>query len=233
MPERFARLKAVLFDFDGTLADTAGDLGAAVNRLRVARGFDPLPLVHYRPHASGGARALLRAGFGITPDDGEFPALRAAFLDEYQRDPCSLTRLFEGMQDVLAHIAARKFSWGIVTNKSGRFAGLIVEKLGLAPDCIVCGDTTPHMKPHPEPLLHAARTLKLDPRECLYVGDDLRDIQAARAASMPVIAAAWGYIGPDAPPPHAWEADAVLSKPSDLITLLETPSVAMRGTMST
>lgn len=220
MNSRLAGLRAVLFDFDGTLADTAGDLGAAVNRLRAARGMDPLPLAHYRPHASGGARALLRAGFGLSPDDASFPAMRTAFLDEYEGDVCSLTCLFDGVPAVLDHLAVRGIAWGIVTNKSQRFTGRIVEKLGLKPDCVVSGDTTPHMKPHPAPLLHAAGSLSLNPSQCLYVGDDLRDIQAARAGSMPVVAAAWGYNGADTAGPQAWEADAVLDEPADLIKLL-------------
>jgi len=212
--------RAMLFDFDGTLADTAGDLGAAVNRLRGARGLPDLPLDHYRPYASGGARALLKAGFDVAPEDATFPALRAAFLDEYERGLCVETRLFDGVPEMLAKLEADNIAWGIVTNKSERFTGRIVEGLKLAPACVVCGDSTPHMKPHPAPLLHAAAALKMLPADCLYVGDDLRDIQAARAAAMPVVAAAWGYHGTETDGPRAWNADAVIARPGDLIAQL-------------
>jgi 2-phosphoglycolate phosphatase len=212
-------IRAVLFDFDGTLADTAADLGAAVNRLRSARGLAALPAADYRPYASGGARALLKAGFGMTPEDERFPAMREAFLAEYERNPCAETKLFAGMPELLESLATRQVAWGIVTNKSQRFTATIVAALGIAPACVVCGDTTPHLKPHPAPLLRAAELLGLNPDQCLYVGDDLRDIQAARAAGMPVAAVEWGYHGVDAGP-HTWQADAVIARPEDLIRLL-------------
>ena len=219
MTDAAPRVRAVLFDLDGTLADTAADLGAAVNRMRTARGLPALPAAHYRPHASGGARALLRAGFGIAPDDETFPAMRDAFLAEYEREVCVATRLFPGIPELLAALAARRIGWGLVTNKSQRFTTTIVSALGLTPACVVCGDTTPHLKPHPAPLLHAAGLLRLATADCLYVGDDLRDIQAARAAGMPVAAVEWGYHGADAGP-HTWQADAVVAQPQDLIRLL-------------
>jgi phosphoglycolate phosphatase len=211
--------RAVLLDLDGTLADTAADLGAAVNRLRVTRGLAALPVEHYRPHASGGARSLLRAGFGITPEEAGFPELREAFLAEYAQQPCVETRLFPGIAELLAALKQRGVAWGIVTNKAQRFTGTIVAALGLQPGCMVCGDSTPHLKPHPAPLLHAAKLLSLAPARCLYVGDDLRDVQAARSAGMPVAAVEWGYHGSDAGP-ASWQADAVLAEPRDLIRLL-------------
>lgn len=207
--------RAVLFDFDGTLADTAPDLGAAVNRLRLERGLGELPLDTYRPWASAGARGLLHAGFGLAPGDPDFEPLREAFLARYSEALCAHTRLFPGCDALLAEIGARGIRWGIVTNKARRFTLPIIAALGLAPACVVCGDTTAHIKPHPAPLQHAAAELGLPPQDCCYLGDDLRDIQAARAAGMPVVAVAYGYGGETAP--HAWDADAVIAHPLGLL----------------
>jgi 2-phosphoglycolate phosphatase len=212
------RTRAVLFDLDGTLADTAPDLGAAVNRLRVERGLAELPLAHYRPWASAGARGLLRAGFGLAPGDPDYEPLRAAFLERYAAAVCVHTRLFPGNHELLVALAARGVAWGIVTNKATRFTAAIVAALGIEPACVVCGDTTPHIKPHPAPLLHAAGELGLRPRDCCYVGDDLRDVQAARAAAMRVVAVEFGYGGGTAP--RSWNADAVIGRPLDLLEYL-------------
>jgi 2-phosphoglycolate phosphatase len=212
------RSKAVLFDFDGTLADTAADLSRALNHLRSARGQRELPVSALRPHASKGARGLIGAGLGILPDHPEFRQLFDAFLEHYARDICIDTRLFPGMPELLAALEARALRWGIVTNKSTRLTRMIVKALGLEARaaCVVCGDTTPHLKPHPASLLHAARELALAPQDCVYLGDDQRDVQAARAAGMPVYAVGWGY-GADL---QAWQADAVIEKPMDLISQL-------------
>jgi phosphoglycolate phosphatase len=218
MAERAAQ--AVLFDLDGTLADTAPDLAAALNRLRGDQGLEPLPLEEVRPFASAGARGLVHIGFDAKPGDAEYDALREAFLEFYRERTCVETRLFEGIPDLLGELARRKIPWGIVTNKATRFTDRIVEALKLAPACVVCGDTTPHIKPHPAPLLHAAGLLALPPGQCLYLGDDLRDVQGARAAGMRAIAVDWGYHHPSSGGPAAWQADAVISQPRDVIGLL-------------
>ena len=213
--------RAVLFDFDGTLADSAPDLGAALNWLRTARGMAALPVEAVRPYASMGARGLLRVGFGLKPEDADFPSLREAFLDRYGAHSCVETILFPGIAALLDALVSRGLAWGIVTNKSSRFTGPIVKALGLAPDCVVCGDSTPHLKPHPASLLLAARQLGVAPAECFYLGDDLRDIQAARAAGMRPVAVRWGYQNPDTGGPATWNADLVLARPLELLPHLE------------
>ena len=208
----------MLFDFDGTLADTAADLSRALNRLRSVRGLADLPLETLRPHASAGARGLIGAGLGIAPGHAEFKPLREAFLEHYENEICIDTRLFTGMLELLSALEARRLRWGIVTNKSTHLTHLLVRALGLEARvaCVVCGDTTPHLKPNPASLLHAASELALAPRECVYLGDDLRDIQAARSAGMRCIAVGWGY-GAGL---SAWNADAVITRPADLMEWL-------------
>ena len=212
--------RAVLFDLDGTLADTAPDLAAALNRLRTDQGLEPVPLSRLRPFASAGARGLVHSGFGVKPGDDDYDALREAFLEAYRENTCVHTALFPGVAELLAELERRAIPWGIVTNKATRFTDRIVEALGLSPACVVCGDTTEHLKPHPAPLRHAAEQLQLPPGECLYLGDDLRDIQAARAAGMRPIAVGWGYHHPESGGPRSWKADAVIAQPRDLMALL-------------
>ncbi len=209
---------AVLFDFDGTLADTAADLSRALNRVRADRGLGEVPLEQLRGHASAGARGLLGAGMGVLPEHDEFKPLREAFLKHYAEHICVDTRLFPGVEELLSAIEVRGLRWGIVTNKSTSLTRLVVRELGLEARaaCVVCGDTTPHLKPHPASLLHAAGELKVATADCIYLGDDLRDIQAARAAGMRPVAVAWGY-GEDL---ASWNADAILQRPEDLISRL-------------
>ena len=208
---------AVLFDLDGTLADTAGDLAGALNRVRADRGQPPLPVESLRAHASAGARGLLGAGMGLTPDDPGYTAARDAFLAHYSACLADTTRLFDGVATMLEDLEARGLAWGIVTNKAERYTGPVVVSLGLAhrAGTIVCGDTTPHAKPHPAPLLHAASALRLPPSRCAYVGDDRRDIDAGNAAGMPTLVASWGYLG-NGDPPSAWPAHGWLASPGDL-----------------
>ena len=215
--------KAVLFDLDGTLADTAPDLAAAVNRLRAGQGLAPLPIEKLRPFASAGARGLVRAGFGVNPGDAEYEALRTAFLEHYAERTCVETRLFPGVAELLGELARRGVAWGIVTNKALRFTERIVATLDLAPDCVVGGDSTPHLKPHPASLLLAAGKLRLDAPRCFYLGDDLRDVQAARAAGMRPVAVEWGYHHPDNSGPGSWQAEALIRRPGELLPLLDQP----------
>lgn len=210
-------MRAVLFDFDGTLADTAPDLAAAVNWMRQKRWLAPLDPAIVRPYASMGARGLLRIGFGMAPEHPDYEAMKNEFLERYAEAICEETRLFPGMEQLLAGLERRAIAWGIVTNKAARFTARIVPRLGVSPACVVCGDSTPHLKPHPASLLLAAEQLELEPRACLYVGDDLRDVQAARAAGMRSAAAGWGYHGTENGAPGMWNADLLLSRPQELL----------------
>ena len=214
---------AVLFDLDGTLVDSAPDLAGAGNEMRVARGLAALPLAHFRPMVGTGARGMLAQALDIGPDHPEFAFLRDEFLDRYERRMTLETRVFDGMVDVLGRLRSSGLPWGIVTNKATRFAQPLVERLGLmapgASAVLVCGDTTAHAKPHPAPLIEAARRLDVAADRCAYVGDDLRDVQAGRAASMTTVAAAWGYLG-SGEPIGAWGADHIVNVPGDLLKLL-------------
>lgn len=206
---------AVLFDLDGTLADTAPDLVAAVNKLKTARGLAPVEYSLLRPYASAGARGLIGAAFGVRPGDTDFESLKVEFLDNYTAAIAEKTRLFEGVKELLQVLNERNIQWGIVTNKIARFTDLLIPKIGLAhAGCVVSGDTTPHSKPHPAPLLEAARRVGVLPRACWYVGDDLRDIEAGHAAGMKAVAAGWGYCGETAP--ETWNADWLMKSPDDL-----------------
>jgi N-acetyl-D-muramate 6-phosphate phosphatase len=211
---------AVLFDFDGTLADTAPDLGAAVNRMLVEQGREGLPIERLRPFASAGARGLLHVAFGLKPDDAEYKSQREVFLEYYAERVCRDTRLFPGMPELLEKLKQRELRWGIVTNKALRFTEPICAALDLKPDCVSCGDSTPHLKPHPAPLLFAAEKLNLPAENCIYLGDDLRDMQAAHAAGMRSVAVEWGYHHPDNGGPGTWRANAVIRHPLDLLEIL-------------
>ena len=212
---------AVLFDLDGTLVDSALDLGGAGNDLRERRGLPPLPLEVFRPLTGTGARGMLRVALGTTPEDADFEALKDEYLAIYATRLTRLTRVFDAMAPVLDALDAAALPWGIVTNKHSRFAEPVVAGTGLATRSrvLVCGDTTARAKPFPDPLLEAARRLAVDPAHCLYVGDDLRDIQAGQAAGMGTVAAAWGYLG-DGEPIEAWGADHLARTPAGLLEVL-------------
>jgi N-acetyl-D-muramate 6-phosphate phosphatase len=210
-------LEAVLFDLDGTLVDTAPDMARTVNQMRANRGLAPVPTARVRPQVSNGARGMIIAAFGITTDHPDFQGMREEFLDLYAANLCVDSRLFDGMDQVLLDLEAGGIAWGVVTNKFERFARPLIEGLELASRSaiVVGGDTCPRPKPFPDPLLHAAATLGVAPMNTLYVGDDVRDVQAARAAGMPVVVAGYGYLG-DGLPPAQWGADAVLDSPAGI-----------------
>jgi phosphoglycolate phosphatase len=217
-------VKAVLFDLDGTVADTAPDLARALNRLREERRLPPVPVGQLRAHASSGARGLLKAGLAIEREHPEFESLREAFLVHYENGLCVDTRLFPGVAELLAELDHRGMPWGIVTNKAMRFTEPLMRLLLLESRaaCIVGGDSTPRFKPHPDPLLVASGKLGVPPEACIYLGDDLRDIQAARAAGMGAIAVRWGYLG-EGDGPDGWDADAVIGEPTELLKFLPAP----------
>ena len=204
-------MRAVLFDLDGTLADTAPDLAAAANRVRADRALPPLPLAALRGYASHGARGLLGAALGVTHEDADYALLRDAFLAYYEASLCEHTRLFDGTIDVLRELERRGLPWGIVTNKAQRFTLPLLKQLALVPPsgAIVCGDTTPYTKPHPAPLLAAADALGLDAVSCVYVGDAERDVTAGIAAGMKTLIARYGYFPPE-DVPERWPANGAI-----------------------
>ena len=215
------RFGAVLFDLDGTLIDSAPDLAGAGNDMRVARGMTPHPLEHFRPMVGAGARGMVGRALGVGPEHASFAALRDEFLQRYEARMTQETRLFPQMQPVLDALQAHAVPWGIVTNKATRFSEPLVRALHLHTQAatLVSGDSTPHSKPHPQPLLEAAQRMSVDPTECWYVGDDLRDVQAGRAAGMTTIAAAWGYLGINEPI-DTWGAHHIIQSPDELLILL-------------
>ena len=202
-------VRAVLFDLDGTLADTAPDLGNALNRVRADLNLPPLPLAALRPYASHGARGMLRGAMGVEESSSDYPALRDKYLDYYGEALFVHTRLFDGADAMLSEIERRGLAWGVVTNKAARFTLPLLEHLGIAAraGAVICGDTTPHIKPHPAPLLAGAQSLTLPPADCLYVGDAERDIAGGKAAGMKTVVARFGYLGPE-DTPDTWHADA-------------------------
>ncbi|MGQ0428691.1 MAG: phosphoglycolate phosphatase [Gammaproteobacteria bacterium] len=217
---RASGLRGVLLDLDGTLLDTAPDMADALNRLRADEGLASLPFERIRPHVSHGARRLIRVGFG-EPDPSRCESLRARYLDIYRQGLVIRTCLFDGFDEVLAALERAGVRWGVVTNKPGWLTVPLLEQLGLAARsaCIVAGDTLPERKPHPLPLLHAAGLLGLEPRECLYLGDAERDVQAARNAGMIPLVAGFGYLD-EGEDPAAWKPDGILGRPSELLEWL-------------
>ena len=212
----------MLFDLDGTLIDSAPDLAGAANDLRRSHGLPDLPYELLRPMVGSGARGMVGAAFGVLPGDARFETLRDQFLARYEQRFLLETRVFPLMEPLLRALEAHGLPWGIVTNKAARFAQPVVAGLRLHERAavLICGDTTPHAKPHPAPLLEAARRVGVAPARCVYVGDDLRDVQAGRAAGMATVAAAWGYLGAGEAI-GAWGADAVIDAPDGLLNWLE------------
>ncbi|MBU3611292.1 HAD family hydrolase [Polynucleobacter sp. MG-27-Goln-C1] len=213
--------KGVFFDLDGTLADTAPDLVAAANQLLIARNLAPKQYEILRPRASAGARGLISGAFGIDPDHPDFIPLRDEFFANYEKALLVNSVLFEGVDHLLDQLDGAKLPWGIVTNKSERFTNPLTDLMGLRQRAAstVSGDTTPYSKPHPEPILHAARIANIDPSYSVYVGDDIRDIVAGKAAGMKTIAAAYGYCGCEEPP-EAWGADYLVRHPKELLEII-------------
>jgi 2-phosphoglycolate phosphatase len=216
-----SNFEGVFFDLDGTLADTAPDLAAAANKLRLDRHLDPIPFELLRPAASSGARGLLAVAFGIGPEDNNFIELRDEFLFNYENALHVHSYLFDGVESLLNQLEQHNIPWGIVTNKIERFTNPFVKSIGLdkGASVIVSGDTTPTPKPHPAPILLASSLAKVSPEKSLYVGDDQRDIVAGRAAGMKTVAASYGYCGHE-DPPEAWGADYLVNTPSALINII-------------
>ncbi|MDH5480239.1 MAG: HAD-IA family hydrolase [Nitrosomonas sp.] len=214
-------INAVLLDFDGTVADTAPDLGHALNRQRIERQLPPLPIEQIRTQASAGSRGLLGLGFGIKPGDNGYEGMRDEFLEFYSQRLCHDTCLFPGMAELLDQLDARNLPWGIVTNKPACFTHPLMQQLGLQQRaaCTICGDETTLQKPHPEPLLVASQKIAIAPEKCIYLGDDLRDVKASLAAGMLPIIANYGYLGNEGPT-ETWGAKYSIDHPLDLLTYL-------------
>ena len=216
-------VQAVLFDLDGTLIDSAPDLGAAADKMRTDRELPSLPLERYRPMAGAGARGMLEIAFGMSPEHPDFLAYREEFFVNYENAMTNRTVIFDGVADMIAEIVRAGMPWGVVTNKSSRFTVPLTAAMPLfaTAGVIVSGDTTPHAKPHPEPLFEAARRLGVDPGRCVYVGDDERDIVAGLAAGMATVAATYGYLGQQADTSR-WNAHLHIDAPLALLKHLRT-----------
>lgn len=217
-----ADTQVVLFDLDGTLIDSAPDLGAAADKLREVRGLAPLGAAAYRHMAGAGARGMLKVAFGIGPDSADYDGLKDEFLSNYAAALLVHTRAFDGVAELLSSLQAQSMVWGIVTNKAERFALPLVQAMPVLSGArvVIGGDTTAYFKPHPEPLLEAARRLGVDAQRCMYVGDDERDIIAGHAARMVTVAANYGYLG-EKLDPGGWGAAHSIENPADLLKLLK------------
>lgn len=214
-------IRAVLFDLDGTLIDSAPDLGDAADKMRTDRGLPSLPEALYRPMAGAGARGMLKVAFDITPEHPTYEAFREEFFVIYERAMTVRTYIFDGVIDVIDALRQRDMPWGVVTNKMARFTDPLTQAMPLfsSASAIVSGDTTAHAKPHPAPMFEAARRLGLSPEVCLYVGDDERDIVAGRAAGMRTVAASYGYLG-EKTNIASWGADLHIDSPLNLLQWL-------------
>jgi phosphoglycolate phosphatase len=215
-------IRTVLFDLDGTLADTAPDLASALNTVLRRHHCEPLPLADIRPVVSHGSIGLIRLGFGLGPEDPEFDPVREELLAIYAENLANDTRLFPGMDAVLLHLEQSGRNWGVVTNKPAWLTEPLLERLGLTQRaaCIISGDTLPNRKPHPEPVLLACERAGSSPRECVYVGDAERDVQAGRNANVQTLIALFGYLG-DEDQPESWGANGLVEQPQDIIDWVE------------
>ncbi|WP_312600345.1 MULTISPECIES: N-acetylmuramic acid 6-phosphate phosphatase MupP [Pseudomonas] len=216
------RIKAVLFDMDGTLLDTAPDFIAVIQSMRADRGLPVVDEKTVRDVVSGGARAMVASAFEVDPLSDEFDPLRLDFLDRYQ-DHCAIhSHLFEGMEELLADLERARLTWGVVTNKPVRYAEPIMQALGLAKRSavLVCPDHVTYSKPDPEPVLLACKQINIKPQAVIFVGDDRRDIESGRAAGTKTAAVRYGYIHPEDNPAH-WGADLVVDHPLELRDALD------------
>ena len=220
----FKDVQAVLFDLDGTLIDSAPDLGAAADLMRTRRGLPSIELSAYRPMAGAGARGMLGIAFGLTPDHPEFTAMREEFFSNYEQRLTQDTVIFPGVAEMLADLVQRGTPWGVVTNKSKRFTMPLTEAMPLfaTAGTIISGDSTAHSKPHPLPLLEAAKRLNVSPARCVYVGDDERDILAGLAAGMATVAVRYGYLG-EKSDTSQWGAHATINSAQELLQLIGQP----------
>lgn len=227
LSEMFGGIEAVLFDLDGTLIDSAPDLGSAANQMRTDRNMAALPLSDYRCLVGSGARGMIAIAFGLTPDSADFETLKEEFFSNYESRLTSQSQAFEGVAELVERLQQAGLPWGVVTNKSRRFTVPLTRAMALfsSAGSIVSGDTTPHAKPHPAPLLLAASQLGFPPGRCIYVGDDERDIAAGKAAGMRTVTAAYGYLGAGVDH-RTWDADATIHSPLELATLLNLPDMA-------
>jgi N-acetyl-D-muramate 6-phosphate phosphatase len=217
----FTDIQAILFDLDGTLIDSAPDLGAAADKMRTDRSLPSLPLAHYRPMAGSGARGMLGVAFDLKPDHADYEAMKEEFFVNYERCMTERTFAFDGVEALIQNLIARKLPWGVVTNKSARFSEPLTRAMPLFASArtVISGDTTPHAKPHPEPLFEAARRLNVDPKHCIYVGDDHRDIVAGLAAGMGTVAATYGYLG--SVDTVDWGAHVSIARPEELMLYIK------------
>lgn len=225
-PQLFLGIEAVLFDLDGTLLDSAPDLGGAANQMRTARQLAELPLLDYRCRVGSGARGMLAVAFGLSPESEDYELLKEEFFAIYATRLTSLSQAFVGVEELVQRLDQSLIPWGVVTNKSKRFTVPLTKAMPLfsSAGSIVSGDSTPHAKPHPAPLFLAANQLGFAPEKCLYVGDDERDIIAGKAAGMRTVTAAYGYLGADVDH-RQWDADATIHSPLELALLLNLPKM--------